>query len=270
MSDDAGFEEFFLDADGFNIRYLAAGPEGGAAVVCLHGAGGPRVSILHAMLSEQYRTIVFEAPGFGESPENEHSQTMWDLARTMNLAVATLNLGPVKLLGNSFGGKLALCMASLSSEDATASLIEALVLIAPAAIRPDPEPRLKPEERLATMFAHPERQPPRAALSKDVAAKQGKLFRRLIGPARDAALEAEMATIEIPTLALFGTSDRLIPSAMARHYNAIMPECHTAMVYDAAHAIDSDRPEATFAIVADFLENRSKFLVKSTPGLLYR
>ncbi|MFT6583091.1 MAG: hypothetical protein ACJAU6_003541, partial [Alphaproteobacteria bacterium] len=33
---------------------------------------------------------------------------------------------------------------------------------------------------------------------------------------------------------------------------------------------DSDRPEATFAIVADFLENRSKFLVKSTPGLLYR
>jgi pimeloyl-ACP methyl ester carboxylesterase len=269
MSDDAGFEEYFVDADGFHIRYLAAGPEDGATVICLHGAGGPRVSMLHAMLSEQYRVIVFEAPGFGDSPENEQSQTMWDLARTMNLAVATLNVGPVKLLGNSFGGKLALCMASLSSEGA-ASLIEALVLIAPAAIRPDPEPRFTPEERLATMFTHPERQPPRAALSKDVAAKQGKLFRRLIGPPRDAALEAKMAAIEIPTLALFGTSDKLIPSTMARHYSAIMPECHTAMVYDAAHGIDSDRPEATFSIVADFLENQSKFLVKSAPGLLYR
>ena len=78
-----------------------------------------------------------------------------------------------------------------------------------------------------------------------------------------------MADINVPVLALFGTSDRLIPSDMARHYVEILPNCHVAMVYDAAHVIDADRPEATFSIAADFLENREKFLVKSTGELLH-
>ena len=271
MSDNAGFEEHFIDADGFHIRYLAAGPTINGVVVCLHGAGGPRIAPLHEMLSETYRVLVMEAPGFGDSPDNERSQTMWDLARSMNLALANLDAGSVKLIGNSFGGKLALCMAALQADMTEAPpLIETLVLIAPAAIRPDPEPTFTPEERLATMFAHPERQPTREPLSKEVAVKQGALFRRLIGPPRDADLEAKMAKINVPTLALFGTSDRLIPTDMARHYSEIMPNCHTMMVYDAAHAIDSDRPEAAYAVITDFLENQAQFLVKSTSGLLYR
>jgi alkanesulfonate monooxygenase SsuD/methylene tetrahydromethanopterin reductase-like flavin-dependent oxidoreductase (luciferase family) len=41
------------------------------------------------------------------------------------------------------------------------------------------------------------------------------------------------------------------------------------LVYDAAHAIDGDRPEAFAAAVADFLERHEKFVVRRDSGLLY-
>jgi len=37
--------------------------------------------------SAQYRVIVFEVPGFGQSPANERSQSMPELALTMAQAV---------------------------------------------------------------------------------------------------------------------------------------------------------------------------------------
>ena len=261
----ADFKESFVEADGFRIRFMASGPASGDAVICLHGAGGLRVSKFHELLAENYQVFVFEAPGFGESAVNERSQTMWDLAGTMNQAVSALDTGPLSLIGNSFGGKLALCMAALKPE----FVINSMMLIAPAAIRPDPELRFSPAERQATMYAHPERQSPRPPLSDAVAKKQQTLFRRLIGQPRDADLEMKMAEINAPVLALFGVSDRLIPSDMARHYVEILPNCHVTMVYDAAHVIDADRPEATFSIAADFLENREKFLVTGADSLLH-
>ncbi|MBT5110128.1 MAG: alpha/beta fold hydrolase [Rhodospirillaceae bacterium] len=261
----ADFKESFVEADGFRIRFMAAGPASGDAVICLHGAGGLRVSKFHELLAENYQVFVFEAPGFGESAVNERSQTMWDLAGTMNQAVSALDTGPLSLIGNSFGGKLALCMAALKPE----FVINSMMLIAPAAIRPDPELRFSPAERQATMYAHPERQSPRPPLSDAVAKKQQTLFRRLIGQPRNADLEMKMAEINAPVLALFGVSDRLIPSDMARHYVEILPNCHVTMVYDAAHVIDADRPEATFSIAADFLENREKFLVTGADSLLH-
>ena len=265
MSMKADFKESFVEADGFRIRFMAAGPASGDAVICLHGAGGLRVSKFHELLAENYQVFVFEAPGFGESAVNERSQTMWDLAGTMNQAVSALDTGPLSLIGNSFGGKLALCMAALKPE----FVINSMMLIAPAAIRPDPELRFSPAERQATMYAHPERQSPRPPLSDAVAKKQQTLFRRLIGQPRNADLEMKMAEINAPVLALFGVSDRLIPSDMARHYVEILPNCHVTMVYDAAHVIDADRPEATFSIAADFLENREKFLVTGADSLLH-
>jgi pimeloyl-ACP methyl ester carboxylesterase len=82
-------------------------------------------------LLKQYRVIVFEVPGFGQSPTNERSQSMPELALTMAQASTNLGLERFNLMGNSFGGKLALWMAIQQPER-----IQALILVAPAAIRP--------------------------------------------------------------------------------------------------------------------------------------
>jgi pimeloyl-ACP methyl ester carboxylesterase len=256
------FSERFVRADGFEIRYLESGD--GPPLVCLHGAGGLRLSRAHQLLAEQRRVIAFETPGFGASPTNDRSNSLSDLAGTMLGAVDALGLDRFSVWGTSFGGKLALRLA-LRAPDR----LDALVLAAPAAIRLDAGPLPSPAELPALLHAHPERRPDVAPPSPEVDAKQRELVGRLIGPARDAELEAAMRDLHTATLVLFGTDDRLTPPELGRHYRELLPDCHLVIVCDAAHAIYDDRPEAFAAIVADFLEHRAEFVVRRENGLLY-
>lgn len=256
------FREHFVEADGFRIRYLEAGT--GEPLIVFHGAGGVRVSGGHELLAEKRRVMLFEAPGFGESAENTRSQSMQDLAESMAKAALALGLDRFDLAGNSFGGKLALWTAILRPE-----LIRALVLVAPAAIRPEGARPPRPEQRAELLYAHPERQKPRLPSSEEVEAKQERLVGRLMSPGRDEELESRMAGLNVPVLVLFGTRDRLIPADMGRIYKENLPDCHFVIVYDAAHAIDGDRPEAFAAVVDDFLNRHAGFLVPSRPALLH-
>jgi pimeloyl-ACP methyl ester carboxylesterase len=259
----AGFREGYVEADGFRVRYLEAGR--GQSIVCLHGAGGVRLSRAQDLLSKQYRVIAFEAPGFGQSPPNERSASMSDLAGTMAEATANLGIERYNLLGTSFGGRLALWMAVQFPER-----LDALVLAAPAAILPEGHRRgdVPPEQRASLLFAHPERQPPREPPDPAVVAKQEALVRRLRGPNRDPELEGRFSEMKMPTLVLFGTKDRMIPPEMGRIYREKLPNCHFVLVYDAGHAIDADRPEAFTSVVSDFLERREQFIVTRTSALL--
>jgi pimeloyl-ACP methyl ester carboxylesterase len=262
---EALFTESSIEADGFRIRYQEAGQ--GEPLVCLHGAGGLRLSRSHALLAEQYRVMVFEVPGFGHSPVNERSQSMSDLAHTMAQAVTNLGLERFNLMGNSFGGKLALWMAVQQPER-----LQALVLVAPAAIRPEggvsPQ-AVSPEERMALLYAHPERQAPTPPPDPAVLAKQQALVRRVMGPPRDQALESRLPGLQVPVLVLFGTMDRMIPPQMGRLYCDKLPNCHLVLVYDAGHAIDADRPEAFVAAVSDFLQHHEGFVVNRQSGVIY-
>ncbi len=67
----------------------------------------------------------------------------------------------------------------------------------------------------------------------EVQAKQQRLVARLRGPDRDAELEGAMRRLDIPTLVLFGTLDRVIPPEMGRYYKELLPNGHLVLVYDA-------------------------------------
>jgi pimeloyl-ACP methyl ester carboxylesterase len=263
MTDSASFREGHVEADGFRIRYREAGD--GPPLVHLHGAGGMRLSPSHDLLAQHYRVIAFEMPGFGASAENAASQNMAELAATMGRAAAKLGLDRYNLWGTSFGGKAALWLAAQTPEK-----IIALVLEAPAAIRPEGArpPAGSPQEMARLLYAHPERQPPMPAPDPEIVAKTARLTGRLRGPDRDPELEARMRELAIPTLILFGTLDRVIPPEMGRHYKALLPNGHLVLVYDAGHAIATDRPEAFTEVVADFLERHEAFVISRTETLI--
>jgi len=259
-----GFREHFVDADGFHIRYLECGE--GEPLVCFHGAGGLRVSPAHVLLAEKLRVVLMEVPGFGTSPENTRSQSIQDLADTMSAAIAGIGIERCAVLGNSFGGRLALWLAIRHAEQ-----MSALVLAAPAALRPESgnQPPVSPQDRLGQLYAHPERQPPMAPITSEVIAKQEALVSRLRGPAQDPELLSAMEKLDLPVLVLFGTLDRVIPSEMGRIYRATLPRCNFVLMYDAGHALDADRPEAFAEVVGDFLERGEGFLVATTSRLIH-
>jgi pimeloyl-ACP methyl ester carboxylesterase len=135
--------------------------------------------------------------------------------------------------------------------------------------RPAERPAMEtPEQRRAVMHAHPERFPI-APANPEIMSKQETLVRRLIGPPRDAALEEKLSGISIPTLVVFGTEDRLTPPDMARFYRQHYGNAHLMMVYDAAHLVDLDRPEAVTEVVSDFLARKERFLVSEKSGVIH-
>ena len=261
---DAAFTEGFVEADGFRIRYLAAGE--GTPLVHLHGAGGLHVTHGHELLRRQYRTIAFEMPGFGRSAENTRTRSTADLAATMGAAIRALGIEQCNLWATSFGARVALWLAAKQP-----ALVSALVLEAPAAIRPAGQTPAfgSPEQVARILYAHPERQPPRPAVDPAVQKQTRNFVMRVRGPERDADLEAAMHGLEVPVLVLFGTLDRLMPPELGRHYKELLPNGHLVFVYDAGHAISSERPEAFAEVTADFLQRREAFVINRTGTLIH-
>jgi pimeloyl-ACP methyl ester carboxylesterase len=260
----AAFSEGHVEADGFRIRYLEAGQ--GTPLVHLHGAGGLRLTPAHDLLCRHFRVVAFEMPGFGQSPENSRTRSMPALASTMAQAIETLGIDTFNLMGTSFGGKTALWLALQAQ-----ARVLALVLEAPAAIRPEgaEPPSGSAEEMARRLYAHPERLAAIPTIDPAIQAKTRPLVQRLRGPDRDADLEARLPDLGTPTLVLFGTLDRVIPSSMGHVYKELMPNSHLVFVYDAGHVISTDRPEAFAEVVVDFLERHEAFVISRTETVIH-
>jgi pimeloyl-ACP methyl ester carboxylesterase len=256
------FTEGWVEADGFRIRYLTDGD--GPPLVHLHGAGGLHLNPGHDLLARRFRVIAFEMPGFG-AKENQQTRAMSELAATMAKAAQALGLDRFNLMGTSFGGRVSLFLA-LQSPD----LVRALVLEAPAAIRPPGMQPVsgKPEAIARRLYAHPDRMPPMPKIDPRQALQIAVLTQRLRGPDRDADLEARLSGLKVPVLAVFGTRDTVIPPEIGRLYKDLIPNAHLVYVYDAAHAIAAERPEAFVEVVGDFLEREDAFVISRAKTMI--
>ncbi|HTW72356.1 MAG TPA: alpha/beta hydrolase [Acetobacteraceae bacterium] len=264
QGDTARFSEGFVEADGFRIRFMAAGE--GLPLIHLHGAGGPRLTPAHDLLCRQHRVIAFEMPGFGRSAENTRTTSTADLAETMHAAIRALGVERCNLWATSFGARVALWLAVQQP-----AMVSALVLEAPAAIRPAGQtpPSGSPEDIARMLYAHPERQPSSPAADPATQAKTRAFVLRVRGPDRDPDLEAAMRRVETPVLVLFGTGDRLMPPELGRHYKDLLPNGHLVFVYDAGHAISTERPEAFVEVTADFLDRHEAFVINRVGTVIH-
>lgn len=256
----AAFSENHVEADGFKIRYAEAG--NGPTIVSIHGAGGMRLSRTHDILAENHRVVVFELPGFGASAANDRSENIQALAGTMNAALAALKIAECSVMGNSFGARVVLWMALLD-----ATRFDCVVLVAPAAI-PFQATQPPPTDERSRLYAHPEKQPPEPEVPAEVREQQQQFLKRMRDTSPPEELVNRLGEIELPVLALFGTKDRVSPTTAAHLYAESLPDCSLMLVYDAAHAIDADRPEAVSSIVADFVERKGEFLVTRETGVI--
>ncbi len=60
----------------------------------------------------------------------------------------------------------------------------------------------------------------------------------------------------------------VIAPAMGRVYKELMPNYYLVFVYDAGHAISTDRPEAFSEVVVDFLERHEAFVISRTATVI--
>jgi pimeloyl-ACP methyl ester carboxylesterase len=103
----------------------------------------------------------------------------------------------------------------------------------------------------------------------EVGERQLQLVGRLLRPTPDTELEGRLARLGVPTLVVFGTEDGITPPELGDSYVDLMPEAFLALVYDAGHAVEYERPEALVELVADFLLRGAAFTVAQTSSQIF-
>ncbi|HJT92993.1 MAG TPA: alpha/beta fold hydrolase [Mycobacterium sp.] len=257
------FTEATIDADGFEVRYLDGGQ--GNPLLVLHGGSGLQHNRTHDLLAATNRVIAIEIPGFDRSSIKKRSSSLLDLAQTVLAIADALELDRFSLMGTSFGAALAGWVATQAP-----GRVDKLVLISPAAIRPEGvqlPSAASPEELKALYFAHPDRHELPDVTPES--AERNAWLLKLLGPGRDPELEKRLSTFPAPTLVLFGELDRLTPVELGRLYVELLPDAYLAIVYDAGHSLEVERPEASAEIIADFLDRGPVFAVTKESSLLF-
>jgi pimeloyl-ACP methyl ester carboxylesterase len=257
----SAFVEGSVDAAGFTVRYLVAGD--GPAVLYLPGAGGPVMTFALDALAERFRVIVLEFPGWGAQANDVAD---FDGLADQVAAIATaLGLERFHLIGTSFGGACALHFVVRHPD-----MVESLVLEAPGKFRESSvhPSTLSPEEFVKAFRSHPERRPHMGPPDPEFMARVWPTVERLMGDGADDGLVAELAQVPTRTLILWGRNDGIINPINGRVLRRAMRNSSLQYVYDAAHDIQSDRPEAFADVVGDFLERGMKFLINDQDGLI--
>jgi pimeloyl-ACP methyl ester carboxylesterase len=241
---------------------------------------GPAIVFLHAGIADRtmwsehlehfadagYRALALDLPGFGEAPQAPGEQAPWaDLLRWMD----EISIERAALVGNSFGGAIALRAALVAPER-----VSALALISAPA--PDLEPsleleaaweveeaalaRLDIEAAVAAVIAFwtlPDASP---QLRERIATMQRRAFAlQAQAPARTEAEDpAEqhpqaLGRLDIPTLVAAGELDKPEFLQGAEAMARALPRAQHAIIDGAGHLAPLETPAAFRELVLAFL-----------------
>jgi pimeloyl-ACP methyl ester carboxylesterase len=242
------------------LTYLELGE--GAPILVLHGAGGlPENAPFFGRLAEHGRVLAPTHPGFGRSELPDWIDSVDDLAYIYLDLLEALDLREVTVIGCSMGGWLAAEIAVKST-----ARIARLVLVDPIGIKVSDRLTRDIIDIFATDAAELERiavHDPRNALDLATLSDEAlELMARnreaaalfLWEPyAHDPKLPRRLHRIDVPTLLLWGESDRIVTPAYGRAYAKLIPHARFELIPAAGHAPHIEQPDAFVKHVVQFL-----------------
>lgn len=107
-----------LETDGVTLHYQQLGQQSGAGpdLVLIHGLGANLAFWylgIAAKLAENYRVIIYDLRGHGESSMPPAGYTLPDMAQDLQHLLQYLGVKRAHLVGHSFGARVALCYTML-------------------------------------------------------------------------------------------------------------------------------------------------------------
>lgn len=273
-------EERKTEANGLLIRYLTAGE--GPPLLLLHALGESALDWRWVLsdLARTHRVYAPDLPGFGDSAKLAADYSPAFFERFAAAFLDALEVERTAVIGNSLGGLIALRLALSES-----SRISALALIDSAGLGREVSSALKWPAlpgygeaaitlsktplgatqrawlRIPLLFARPERVPPewieeQYRLSQLPGFSQAVVaaLRAQVDPGgqREVLLD-RLPSLEIPTLVVWGESDRIFPVSQARDAVAHLREGSLELVPDCGHLPHVERPKRFVAALDRFL-----------------
>nr|WP_321412054.1 alpha/beta hydrolase [uncultured Carboxylicivirga sp.] len=269
--------------DDLNIAYVDEG-QGEKTLIFIHGLGSYLPAWRHEieLLSDKYRCIAIDLPGYGKSDKPPHSGMMSYYARTLHAFIKELNIDNYILVGHSMGGQISMTYSLMFPDQANG-----LVLVAPAGFEkftdgqrawfedvmtpklvrlttadaiesnlafnfynlPD-DARFMTEDRLAMRTADDF---PNYCLAVSRSVKG-----MVTEPIRD-----KLKDINLPTLIIFGENDNLIPNRylnpgttlkIAEYGHQQIKGSKLIMVPKAGHFVGFEKADVVSTAIKDFVQ----------------
>ena len=261
-----------IDVAGVATNVHVAGD--GDPVLLLHGSG-PGVSawanwrLTIPVLARRFRVIAPDIVGFGFTDRPE--QVTYDLDTWTSHALGvldTLGIERAHVVGNSFGGSLALSLA-IRHPDRVGRLVLMGSVGVPFAITPGLdavwgyEPSVDAMEGLLHLFAHDRSLigPDLARLRYEASVRPGvqEAYRAMFPAPRQRALDAlthsvdEIAGITAPTLIVHGRDDQVIPLQNAVDLLALIDDAQLHVFGRCGHWTQLEHAAEFTDLVTDFL-----------------
>ncbi|MGW2661818.1 alpha/beta fold hydrolase [Nocardia tengchongensis] len=227
----------------------------GPAALVLHGGAGPAsVNGIAEHLSHTMHVLTPTHPGWDGTPRPPESTTIADLATMYSDLLRNRGLHEVLVVGSSIGGWIAAEMAAQDSD----GLLGGLILIDATGVWFDDHPitdffALDARGIAEHSYHDPDRfhQDPATIPPSQSAVRQANMatLRQYAGDPymHDPQLLTRLADVSIPTLLLWGASDKIVTPAYGAAYAAAFGNAHLEIIGKAGHLPHLEQPDATFA-----------------------
>jgi len=264
----------YATVDGHRLRYVCTGH--GPAVVLVHGFASSLYTWKDVIpgLAVDHQVVALDLPGFGLS-DRPPDLSVEDLPRAVVGVMDAVGVSRAALVGNSMGGAAVALVAAKQPERCSA-----VVLIDAAGFDMDPrdqptfvrialsptgallarlpgkrvlvelvlrqvlhDPKLVTDERVAE-YLRDARRPGSFATVRSL----GASLRGHYG-----VVQAALGRVKAPTLVVWGKEDAWIPLGDAARFAAAIAGARQAVIADAGHLPQEERPQELLLLLRDFL-----------------
>lgn len=266
FSQQKGNDVLFTNVKGLTVAYRKAGR--GPALVLLHGFTQDSRVWRQQLdgLSDKFTVIAWDAPGAGRSGDPSENFNLDNWAEFLAGFLSSINIKQAHILGLSWGGLLAQefyhlypnRVLSLILADTyagwTGSLSDSIAKVRLAACIHDSA--LPPSEfvpkYLSGMFSDSPPQQIKEELANIMSDTHPLGFRLMAKALAIADTRSILATFEIPTLLIWGDSDKRSPINVANQLHHAIPNSKLDIIAGAGHVSNMEKPAEFNSIVKDF------------------
>ena len=235
-----------IEVQGLKVNYLDSGNTDRPVVLFLHGWGAPvsTYALLTDYLSQSFRVIAPNLPGFGGSDEPKTDWTVDDYTDFVLEFAKSLGLSEVILMCHSFGGRISIKLLSRPEQPLT---VKKAVFLDAAGIRP--RRGMKYYFRVYTyklgkkLISVPMIARLWPDLVEKVKKRSGSADYRNASPRMRAVmvrcieedLTAHLSKINASTLLIWGENDTATPLSDGQKMEALIPDAGLVTLHGAGH-----------------------------------
>ena len=243
----------------------------GPVVIFMHGIGGNRTNWdeQQSALSDRYCTVAWDARGYGDSDDPVETLKFSHFADDLDAVLDHLGVQSAHLVGLSMGGMIAQdYYARAASRVATLTLADTSQGFGAAgeadrreflARRLEPlEAGLTPADlapkMLDVLTGSNATEKVRQRLLKSLSAVRPVPYMQALKAVVDTDFRPILPTIDVPTLVIVGTEDKVLPVTESRQLADAIPDAQLALVERAGHLSNIEAPERFNAVLGEFLD----------------